>query len=281
MKKYTAILLCILLALSFSACSGPVVFSTDGLTLDIDYITIGEHPEESGYEEGPDSLFGLLQARMRADAQGPEAEGGMSAQNGSEATTHQEAGSAAAVGDTNARAQGSSDSQGAAAGGGSQSAGPGDPAGPDEEAVSGNGEESEAAAPQRNTVTLHIRADNFVASDYFGQSWAGIIPPNGVILPTTTFEFQDGDTVYDVLRQAGRTHGISVSSRGTTFGIYIEGINGLFEFHGGPLSGWMYSVNGWYPNFGAARYFLQPGDRIEWNYTTDLGRDLGADMGAW
>ena len=281
MKKHTAILLCLLLALSLGACSGPVVFSADGLALDVDYITIGEHPEESVQEEGSDSLFGLLQARMRADAQGPEAGSGLSTQNDSEATAHQEVNSAAVGGATNASAHGSSGNQGSAAVGGSQSSGPGNPAGPGEEAGSGNGGESEPATPQRNTVTLQIRADNFVASEHFDQSWAGIVPPNGLILPTTTFEFQDGDTVYDVLRQAGRAHGISVSSRGTTFGIYIEGIGGLFEFDGGPLSGWMYSVNGWYPNFGAARYFLQPGDRIEWNYTTDLGNDLGVDMGSW
>ena len=56
---------------------------------------------------------------------------------------------------------------------------------------------------------------------------------------------------------------------------YIEGINNLYEFDCGELSGWMYSVNGWYPNYGCSRYQVQDGDVIEWHYTCDLGEDLG------
>ena len=56
---------------------------------------------------------------------------------------------------------------------------------------------------------------------------------------------------------------------------YIMGINNIYEFDAGELSGWTYKVNGWYPNYGCSRYQLQPGDEIEWHYTCDLGRDLG------
>jgi hypothetical protein len=55
----------------------------------------------------------------------------------------------------------------------------------------------------------------------------------------------------------------------------IAGINNLYEFDVGELSGWMYKVNGWYPNYGCSRYQVKDGDLIEWNYTCDLGRDLG------
>jgi hypothetical protein len=37
----------------------------------------------------------------------------------------------------------------------------------------------------------------------------------------------------------------------------------------------MYKVNDWYPNYGCSRYPLKDGDVIEWNYTCNLGRDLG------
>ncbi len=56
---------------------------------------------------------------------------------------------------------------------------------------------------------------------------------------------------------------------------YIEGINNLYEFDGGETSGWMYAVNGWYPNYGCSRYLVKENDNITWNYTCDLGRDLG------
>ena len=45
---------------------------------------------------------------------------------------------------------------------------------------------------------------------------------------------------------------------------YIEGINNLYEFDCGELSGWMYKVNGWFPNYGCSRYQLKEGDTIEW-----------------
>ncbi len=33
---------------------------------------------------------------------------------------------------------------------------------------------------------------------------------------------------------------------------YIEGINHLYEFDCGKESGWMYKVNGWFPNYGCS-----------------------------
>ena len=57
--------------------------------------------------------------------------------------------------------------------------------------------------------------------------------------------------------------------------VNIEGIANLYEFDVGQLSGWMYSVNDWFPNYGCSRYQLMDGDVIEWKYTCDLGNDVG------
>ena len=57
--------------------------------------------------------------------------------------------------------------------------------------------------------------------------------------------------------------------------ILVEGINQLYEFDCGELSGWMYSVNSWFPNYGCSQYEVSDGDMIEWRYTCDLGRDVG------
>ena len=56
---------------------------------------------------------------------------------------------------------------------------------------------------------------------------------------------------------------------------YIEGIHNLYEFDCGELSGWMYKVNEWFPNYGCSRYQLRDGDVICWEYTCDLGVDVG------
>ena len=55
---------------------------------------------------------------------------------------------------------------------------------------------------------------------------------------------------------------------------YVEGINNLYEFDCGQGSGWMYSVNGVFPNYGASDCTVQDGDSIRWLYTCDLGSDL-------
>ena len=57
-----------------------------------------------------------------------------------------------------------------------------------------------------------------------------------------------------------------------------QGIHNLYEFDCGELSGWMYNVNGWFPNYGCSRYALQDGDVIRWRYTCDLGADVGGSM---
>lgn len=56
---------------------------------------------------------------------------------------------------------------------------------------------------------------------------------------------------------------------------YIEGIANIYELDCGELSGWMYSVNGSFPNYGCSKYTLTNNDKIEWVYTCNLGIDVG------
>jgi len=128
---------------------------------------------------------------------------------------------------------------------------------------------------KKNTVTMHIRCDTAVNNGMHLESkWAGIVPASGCILDTTTFEIEDGDTVFDVLCMARDKYKLHMEYSGAGSGIYVEGINNLYEFDGGRWSGWMYCVNDWYPNYGCGVYYLKAGDVIEWNYTCDLGCDL-------
>ena len=129
---------------------------------------------------------------------------------------------------------------------------------------------------KKNTVTITIRCDTAVNNGMHLESkWAGIVPASGVILPVTTVEIEEGDTVFDVLSYVCSKYKIHMEySGGTSSGCYVEGINNLYEFDGGRWSGWMYCVNDWYPNYGCGVYYVKSGDIIEWNYTCDLGLDL-------
>ena len=104
-----------------------------------------------------------------------------------------------------------------------------------------------------------------------------MVPSGGVILAKTTVTFYEGESVFDVLQRVCKDNGIHMESSWTPIynSAYIEGIHNLYEFDCGALSGWMYKVNGWYPNYGCSRYQLQEGDLVEWRYTCDLGQDVG------
>lgn len=120
------------------------------------------------------------------------------------------------------------------------------------------------------SVTMTIRCDILNDED----DKPAYIPDDGIILPETTFTIGEGDTVYDILLEASKTYSIHIDNRGGEHSAYISGIQYLYEFDYGGLSGWMYRVNGEFPEVGCQGCRLSGGDRIEWLYTRDIGRDL-------
>ena len=107
-----------------------------------------------------------------------------------------------------------------------------------------------------------------------------MVPSDGVILAATTVTFYEGESVFDVLQRVCQGNGIHMEASWTPIynSAYVEGIHNLYEFDCGNESGWMYRVNGWYPNYGCSRYQLAQGDVVEWRYTCKgLGKDVGCD----
>ena len=104
-----------------------------------------------------------------------------------------------------------------------------------------------------------------------------LVPESGIIFSRTEVVFYEGESVFNVLQREMKKNKIHMEFVNTPIynSAYIEGINNLYEFDCGNLSGWMYKVNSWFPNYGCSRYQLRPGDEIEWVYTCDLGRDVG------
>lgn len=133
---------------------------------------------------------------------------------------------------------------------------------------------------KKDTVTITIRCDTAVNNGMHLESkWAGIVPASGCILDVTTVEIETGDSVFDILNRVCQKYKIHMEfTGGAASKYYIEGINNLYERDGGLWSGWMYYVNGWYPNYGCGTFRVKAGDVIEWNYTCNLGDDLGAKM---
>lgn len=134
------------------------------------------------------------------------------------------------------------------------------------------------------TVTISIRCDTILDNwDKLDDSLKSdkYVPADGVILPTFRAVLRKGDTVYDIFSRVTRYSKIVTDCVYTVnySSVYVKGINHLYEFSCGELSGWMYKVNGVFPGYGCSKYVLKDGDVIEWVYTCDLGRDVGGEFG--
>jgi hypothetical protein len=122
-----------------------------------------------------------------------------------------------------------------------------------------SGADQEAPAETKPSVQLSIVGDK----------------DTGTILEATSVEIQDGDSAFDVLQRIAKARNIQLEYRGKGMTAYVEGIANLYEFDKGAKSGWMFRVNGAFPNKSAGSYKVKKGDRIEWVYTLDMGKDVG------
>jgi hypothetical protein len=139
------------------------------------------------------------------------------------------------------------------------------------------------AGDQAYAATLSVKCDTILSNiDSLRSNKVELVPDDGVIFPATTVTYYEGESVFNLLQREMRRAKIHLAFRNTPIynSAYIEAINNLYEFDCGELSGWMYKVNGWFPNYGCSRYQLKQGDLIEWVYTCDLGRDVGGGYAA-
>lgn len=139
------------------------------------------------------------------------------------------------------------------------------------------------ASPTTLSCTLSVRCDTVLENlAWLDTEKAAFVPADGVIFPEQTVTFYPGESVFNLLVRELKRHKIHLEFENTPIynSAYIEGIANLYEFDCGELSGWMYRVNGWFPNYGCSQYSLQAGDRVEWVYTCNLGKDVGGAYSA-
>lgn len=131
---------------------------------------------------------------------------------------------------------------------------------------------------EAGTCTLSISCAVLLEHmDELSEGKQALVPENGWILPPTEMTFYEGDSVFDVLQRAVRANKIHMEHSTTPLyhTAYIKGIGNLYEFDCGELSGWVFSVNDQFPKTGCSACSVQPGDVIAFQYTCDLGIDVG------
>ena len=137
-----------------------------------------------------------------------------------------------------------------------------------------------APEPQVQYCTLSISCATILNNmDKLTPGTEALIPAGGVILGATQVVYEDGDTVYTLLKRELQSRYMHYEFTGSGSSAYLNGLCNIYEFDCGNLSGWEYAVNGSFPSVGMGAYTLKAGDTIALLYTCDLGADIGDPIG--
>lgn len=149
----------------------------------------------------------------------------------------------------------------------------------------------ETATEKQITCTFEISCKNILdKKENLKENKSEFLPENGMILNSVKVIVPNGSTAFDVIKKACKENtctdnckycnqnGIQLDYVYTPGydSYYIRGIHQIYEKDCGTQSGWMYSINGTFPNYGCSQYKVRDGDIIKFMYTCDLGEDLEA-----
>lgn len=129
----------------------------------------------------------------------------------------------------------------------------------------------DAAESNKNQVYVIIKNDTYSKED--GAVWDGTLVEEWV-------DIDENSTLMSAIVTALENNGYSQTGAEKN---YISEIEGLSEFDGGFMSGWMGTLNDWFTNQGFGAYTvadgtLEAGDEICVMYTCEYGGDIG---GSW
>ncbi len=152
-------------------------------------------------------------------------------------------------------------------------------------------------APTTQTTTeakmyCTVRIECNTIYDNIGKLKSGkkaFLPSNGVILDSVQVELTGGESAFEVIKKACeenvctdnckycKSNGVQIEYTYTPAfnNYYIEGIHQIYEKDCGTQSGWMYSVNGTFPDVGSSSYTVSEGDVIVFTFTCNMGEDIG------
>ena len=128
--------------------------------------------------------------------------------------------------------------------------------------------------------TMSISCKTLVGNEVLTEAKRSLVPEDGWLFEPADVAIVEGESAFDVLQRVTRENRIHLEYVKTPAynSMYIEGIGNLYEFDGGPKSGWVFTVNGEFPNYSSSGVVLKDGDVVEWKYTCDLGEDVGRSI---
>ena len=116
--------------------------------------------------------------------------------------------------------------------------------------------------PQELDAMCRITASADPAS--LPAEYREILPEDGVLFADDV-AFQSGEDLLSVMQRTMRAARLPLVAEGG----FVSAIGGLAPGGAGPMSGWMFTVNGEMPMEGCDKIILKDGDVIEWTYVTE------------
>ncbi|WP_283679204.1 DUF4430 domain-containing protein [Lentilactobacillus sp. Marseille-Q4993] len=107
----------------------------------------------------------------------------------------------------------------------------------------------------------------------------GPISKGNKLLTSGYVKANKGDTAFTVSQRLFNQNGVKIDYTGSGSTVYVSMIAGYREMQLGSMSGWLYRVNGTFPDVSCGTYSVKTGDTVEWMYTENMGQDRNAPMG--
>lgn len=118
------------------------------------------------------------------------------------------------------------------------------------------------------TCTVTVECKSILKNmDKLADGHKPYVPSDGYFINGFTVTLPNGSSAYDAVNLACNQQGIYMTTVSSGYGKYVKGFNNIDEKDCGSQSGWLYFVNGSSPSKSCSKYKLSNGDNVVFSYT--------------
>lgn len=118
------------------------------------------------------------------------------------------------------------------------------------------------------TCTVTVECKSILKNmDKLADGHAPYVPSDGYFINSYTVTLDNGSSAYDAVQLACNKQGVHMTTVNSGYGKYVKGFNNIDEKDCGSQSGWLYFVNGSSPSKSCSKYKLSNGDNVVFSYT--------------
>lgn len=118
------------------------------------------------------------------------------------------------------------------------------------------------------TCTVTVECKSILKNmDKLADGHAPYVPSDGYFINGCTVTLDNGSSAYDAVQLACNKQGVHMTTVNSGYGKYVKGFNNIDEKDCGSQSGWLYFVNGNSPSKSCSKYKLSNGDNVVFSYT--------------